>query len=278
MNGISQMPIKMSSSEYHAHPAISKTKLDLISSDPHAVEWSKYCVTDTEKMKALDFGDAIHAICLEPDRLKTEFVKMPDFDGRTNAGKAARAEFEAENAGKKILSHDDYKKLVLMYDSIMAHPQARDLLEADGVCEGSYFWRDEETGMDCKCRPDKEIDSRGILVDIKSTDTLKKFCYAVEDYRYYVQDPFYCDGVGRFKERPKMLFLVVQKTIDCGRYPVFVRSLPDEAAAEGRRRYREDLNKYKSFLKAGKQKDFYEELTMHHRFIDVCMDGMEITL
>lgn len=275
---ISEMPVFMSSDEYHAHPAISKTTLDYIRSDPHGVDWAKQCKQDEEKMKTFDFGDAMHAICLEPDRLESEFVVMPEVNLRTNAGKEEKAEFEAANADKKILSADDHKKLVLMFDSVMAHPQARDLIEADGVCEGSYFWRDEETGIDCKCRPDKEIESRRLLVDVKTTDTLKKFSFSVEDFRYFVQDPFYCDGVGHFKDQPKMLFLAIQKTIECGRYPVHVWSLPEEAIIEGRKCYRSDLRKYRNFLDAGKPIRNYDELQMHYRFIDMCMENMEISL
>ena len=273
-----KMPVFISSDEYHAHPGVSKSTLDMINADPHAVEWSRACKRDQEKMKTLDFGDAMHAICLEPDRLKSEFIAMPDFDGRTNLGKAQKAEFYAENSEKKILSFDEYRKLELMYDSVMSHPQARDLLETDGVNEGSYFWTDKKTGIECRCRPDREIESRRLLVDVKTTDTLKKFCYSVEDYRYHVQDAFYCDGVGHHKERPDMLFLVIQKTIDCGRYPVHVWRLPDEAIAEGKKLYRADLDKYKAFLDLGKPKQSYDELNMHFRFIEMCMENMEINL
>jgi exodeoxyribonuclease VIII len=268
----------MTSAEYHAHHALGKSSLDMVRNDPHALAWSKLCERDTEKMQALDFGDAMHAILLEPDRLKSEFVAMPEADGRTKEGKAIKEAFYAENSGKKILAADDYKKLVLMFDSVMSHPQARELLEAEGISEGSYFWQDKETGIDLKCRPDREIESLRLLVDVKTTDSLKKFCYSVEDYRYYVQDPFYCDGVAQFKDKPTMLFLVVQKTIDCGRYPVMVKRLPEEAIIEGRKCYRSDLNKYKRFLDAGKPTTDYDELIMHYRFIDHCMEGMEISL
>lgn len=272
------MPIRISNDEYHAHPAISKTKLDLIADNPHSMAWAGACKVDHEKLSTFDFGDAMHAICLEPDRLHEDFAIMPDFNLRASAGKYAKAEFEKENSNKKILSAKEHKKLILMYDSVMSHPQARDLIEAEGVCEGSYFWTDEVTGLDCKCRPDKEIESRSILTDIKTTDSLKKFCYSVEDYRYYVQDPFYCDGVGRFKDTPKMLFLVIQKTIECGRYPVAVWRLPEEAVTEGRKRYKSDLMRYRNFLDSGKPVRNYNELKMHYRFIDMCMENMEIIL
>jgi hypothetical protein len=67
----------MSNSEYHGGKGVSKTTLDMASSDPHRPEWSRKCPQDEEKIKTFDFGDAMHAICLEPERLKSEFIDMP---------------------------------------------------------------------------------------------------------------------------------------------------------------------------------------------------------
>ena len=83
----------MSNDDYHATRAIGKTSIDLAHSDPYGPSWSRECPTDKEKLKTFDFGDAMHAICLEPDRLKSEFVVMPELNLRTNAGKAERDEF-----------------------------------------------------------------------------------------------------------------------------------------------------------------------------------------
>ena len=271
-------PVIISSYEYHKHHAISKTTLDHIRQDCHAVKWSREAPVDSAKLATLDFGDAMHAICLEPDRLKTDFAIMPQLNLRSNAGKEEKAEFEEANADKKIISADEYKQLNLMFDSVMSNKQARDLLEADGVCEGSYFWRDDETGLDCKCRPDKEIESRGLLVDVKTTDKISKFHFSVEDFRYYVQDAFYCDGVGHFKDKPTMLFLVVAKHINCGRYPVKVMRLPEEAKEYGRICYRADMRKYRRFLDSGEPLNNYEELQMHYRFIDMCMENLEVII
>lgn len=270
--------IDLSSDDYHSSSAISKTTLDLIHDDMHAVRWSRLAEKDDGKLATLNFGDAMHAICLEPDRLNSEFVVMPDLNLRTNAGKQERDEFMIANADKKILTADEHKKLCLMFDSVMSHPQARDLIEADGISEGSYFWTDEETGLRCKCRPDKEIESRGLLVDVKTTDTLKKFTFSVEDYRYYIQDPFYCDGVANFKGKPEMLFLVIQKHVSCGRYPVKVCRLPEEARMMGRNEYRHDMRRYAKFLEAGEPINEYSELAMHFRFIDRCMESLEVNL
>lgn len=249
----------LSNEDYHATTAISKSVLDMAAQDVYKPEWARNCPQDQEKIKTFDFGDAMHAICLEPHRLKSEFVAEPEFDRRTKIGKAGAHEFALEHHDKKILTHDEYKQLKLMFESVMAHPQARKLIEAQGIAEGSYFWTDKETGLQCKCRPDKQIGS--LLVDVKTTPSLSKFCYSVEDFRYHVQDAWYTDGA----EADRMEFLVIQKTIEIGRYPVAVMKLPQEVADYGRTIYREDLNRYAEFLATGAGGET-QELFMHHRF------------
>jgi exodeoxyribonuclease VIII len=267
----------MSNFDYHSGKAISKSTLDMAAKDLFKPYWSKNCPQDQDKIKTFDFGDAMHAICLEPDRLKTEFVTMPPFNLRTNQGKADKELFIKEHFTFKILTTDEYKQLNLMFESVMAHLPARALIEAEGIAEGSYFWTDESTGLECKCRPDKRIGS--LLVDVKTAPLLSKFNFSVDDYRYHVQDAWYCDGVSRFTDsQVRMEFLVIQKTIEIGRYPVMVVKLPPEAIEYGRALYREDLNRYAEFLNAGEPIET-PELPMHYRFIENAMEKItEVTI
>lgn len=251
--------------DYHSSSGVSKSTLDMFAVDPLKPAWAKACPQNKEKIKTFDFGDAMHAICLEPDRLKKDFVVMPPFNLRTNAGKAEKIEFVKEHEQSKILTNDEHTQLQLMFESVMAHPQARALIEADGVAEGSYYWTDEETGLLCKCRPDKNIKSQNLLVDVKTAPDLKKFNYSVDDYRYYVQDPWYCDGVSRFDGDVRMEFLVIQKTIEIGRYPVMVCKLPPEAIEYGRALYRQNLNDYAKFLEF-EQEPETQEISMGYQF------------
>ena len=237
----------MTNEDYHKRPEISNTQLSMFSKDQHGIEWAKKCPEDEEKLKTFDFGDAMHAICLEPYRLDLEFAVMPALNLRTNAGKEEKAVWLAENEGKKVLTFDEDKKLRLMFESVMAHPQARELIEAQGMAESSWFWTDKDTGVNCRCRPDKIIGN--LLKDVKTTPDLAKFHYSVADYRYHVQDAFYCDGVeANGIENPNMEFLVIQKTIDCGRYPVMVCRLPDDVVEYGRALYKQNLQDYAKYL------------------------------
>lgn len=265
-------PVELSNEEYHKTEAVSKSTLDMISVDLNRVEWSRKCPQDQDKIKTFDFGDAMHAICLEPDRLKDDFVVMPELNLRTSAGKEERKMFLTANYDKMILTFDDHKKLNLMFESIMAHPEARSIIEADGIAESSWFWTDKETGLKCKCRPDKLIVSR--QVDVKTTPDLKKFHYSVDDYRYHVQNAWYCDGLEKCGvDNPYMEFLVIQKMVEIGRYPVRVVRLPDEAVEYGRILYRQNLRDYAKFLNHGKPET--DELEMSYRFMSAAMEANE---
>lgn len=262
----------MPSDEYHAQPSISKTRLDLFARDPNLLTWAETCPVDDEKLNTFDFGDAMHAICLEPDRLKSDFVVLPELNLRTNAGKAEKAEFIEANTGKSILKPDEYKKLHLMYESVMAHPAARKIIEADGIAEGSYFFNDPDTGIDCRVRPDKVIEDAGYTADLKTTPMLSKFMYSVEDYRYYVQAPFYLDGLARCGvESDHMKFLVIQSTIEIGRYPCMVVTLPKDVVDYGRDIYKADLQRLAEFKEAQKAIDSHE-LELGYGFLNRIAD------
>lgn len=239
----------LSADEYHAHKSMSNSQLSLFSRDPNLLAWADACPVDDERLKTFDFGKAMHAICLEPHLLKSDFVVLPELNLRTNAGKAEKSLFIRENEGKSILTFDENKKLNLMYESVMAHPAARKIIEADGIVEGSFFFKDHDTGVDCRVRPDKVFGEHGYVADIKTTPELSKFKFSVEDYRYYVQDPFYRDGLAACGiETNHMKFLVIQKNIDAGRYPCMVVTLPEEVVEYGRAIYKRDLENYAEFM------------------------------
>ncbi|WP_339806366.1 PD-(D/E)XK nuclease-like domain-containing protein [uncultured Marinobacter sp.] len=235
----------LSNEAYHSGPGISKSQLDLVRKSPSLLEWSKHAPEDEEKKTALNVGDAVHALLLEPDRFKSEFAIGPeDAPRNTNKGKAKWAEFEAGlKPGQVVLTAEEARKIQLIYGSVMAHPNARWLIEAEGDAEASIYWEDPDTGLLCRCRPDKNLISHGWMVDVKTTADMSKFARSVYDYRYYVQDPFYSEGFFRHFGEPLQgfLFLVVSTSIEAGKYPVRLFCLDPEAKAKGYQEMRDDL-------------------------------------
>lgn len=249
--GITALPrglvLGLSNKQYHSGPGISKSQLDDIAESPATYIWRKSAPVDEEKLKALDMGTALHCLLLEPEEFKDRFIIAPEFNRRTNAGKDEEKEFLAYCAelGKTIISFEDDRKLQLMRESVFAHPDARWLLEQDGICEGSLYWTDAETEELCRCRPDKMIPKHHILCDVKKVDDMARFERHVEEFRYHVQDAMYSDGFFQiYGEIPDFIFLAVSSSIERGRYPVRVRPLELEWKESGKELYRRDLRKF----------------------------------
>lgn len=229
---------------YHSGPGISKSQLDLVHRSPALLQWSKNAPEDEENKTALNVGDAVHAILLEPDRFKEQFAIGPANAPRnTNAGKEKWAEFEAGLNGQTVLTAEEGRKVKLIYESVMAHPHARWLIEEPGDAEGSVYWRDAETRLLCRCRFDKLLNRHGWILDVKTTGDMSKFKWSVRDFRYDVQDAFYSEGyANHFGEQPQgFLFLVVSTSIECGRYPVRLFELDAASKQEGQATMRNDL-------------------------------------
>ncbi|ELM7533720.1 PD-(D/E)XK nuclease-like domain-containing protein, partial [Salmonella enterica] len=190
---------------YHAGPGVSKSQLDDIADTPAIYLWRKNAPVDTEKTKSLDTGTAFHCRVLEPEEFSKRFIIAPEFNRRTSAGKEEEKTFleECARPGRTVLTAEEGRKIELMYQSVMALPLGQWLVESAGYAESSVYWEDPETGILCRCRPDKIIPEFHWIMDVKTTADIQRFRTAYYDYRYHVQDAFYSDGYrAQFGERP----------------------------------------------------------------------------
>lgn len=229
---------------YHAGPGVSKSQLDDIADTPAIYLWRKNAPVDTEKTKSLDTGTAFHCRVLEPEEFSKRFIITPEFNRRTSAGKEEEKTFleECARTGRTVLTAEEGRKIELMYQSVMALPLGQWLVESAGYAESSVYWEDPETGILCRCRPDKIIPEFHWIMDVKTTADIQRFRTAYYDYRYHVQDAFYSDGYrAQFGEIPTFVFLVASTTAECGRYPVEIFMMGEDAKLAGQREYRRNL-------------------------------------
>ncbi|EAT7738119.1 exonuclease VIII [Salmonella enterica] len=229
---------------YHAGPGVSKSQLDDIADTPAIYLWRKNAPVDTEKTKSLDTGTAFHCRVLEPEEFSKRFIIAPEFNRRTSAGKEEEKTFleECARTGRTVLTAEEGRKIELMYQSVMALPLGQWLVESAGYAESSVYWEDPETGILCRCRPDKIIPEFHWIMDVKTTADIQRFRTAYYDYRYHVQDAFYSDGYrAQFGEIPTFVFLVASTTAECGRYPVEIFMMGEDAKLAGQREYRRNL-------------------------------------
>lgn len=229
---------------YHAGPGVSKSQLDDIADTPAIYLWRKNAPVDTEKTKTLDTGTAFHCRILEPEEFSKRFIIAPEFNRRTSAGKEEEKTFleECARTGRTVLTAEEGRKIELMYQSVIALPLGQWLVESAGYAESSVYWEDPETGILCRCRPDKIIPEFHWIMDVKTTADIQRFRTAYYDYRYHVQDAFYSDGYrAQFGEIPTFVFLVASTTAECGRYPVEIFMMGEDAKLAGQREYRRNL-------------------------------------
>jgi hypothetical protein len=205
----------MLASEYHAHPAISKSKLDSINRSPLHY-WSRFIDTSQPQAppsEAMLFGSAFHTALLEPDLFATTYQQAPQLPRNTKAGKEAWA--AAAQPGITLLKCDDWERILGMQKSILAHPLGGRIMQTPKQVECSLFSTDPETGLQLKARPDILTDS-GWVIDLKTTVDASQqgFERAIGTYRYHVQAAHYLKVIAAATGRDLQgfLFLAVEKT------------------------------------------------------------------
>lgn len=189
--------VECTNEQYHSGPGVSKSHLDLIANASPLHYWHKYLSPDREPNEptpAMILGSAAHAIILEPDLFAAEYVPNPGIDRRSKAGKDEYAAFQAEHAGKIILSDEDYQTCLHIRDAVYRDPVARGLLTG-GTAEQSFYGIDEETGELIKCRTDYRHNEGRYVVDVKTTEDASPagFGKSSANFRYPHQVAWYDD-------------------------------------------------------------------------------------
>lgn len=246
----------MSNAGYHSHAAVSKTQLDQLAKSPAHYKHARE--SETESTQVMIFGSAFHDYILLPEVFAESYAVLPDdFNGRTKDGKAQLAEIA--ESGKTILKAEWVEQIKGMAAAIQAHPKAAALLSS-GKPEQSVFWRDEETGIDCRCRPDFWNRS-GIIVDLKSTEDASPqgFARSVANYRYHVQDAFYSNGIYQATgEYPKgFIFIAVEKKAP---FAVACYTLDEQAKERGHELFRRDLMTLAECIKTNTFQAYSEQI------------------
>ncbi len=219
----------LTNEEYHAHNAVSKSRLDVIDRSP-AHYYYQYLSGKYERSstKTFDIGGAAHKLILEPHEFAKEFVAVPKTAPKRpsvtqlNAAKPSPStvaaiqwweQFNTTHAGKTQISANDMAEITAIYDSVYRHKAANWLLK-EGIAEASIFFTEPETGIECKARPDF-FNSDSFIVDVKTTVNASPsaFGWSALKYRYQVQAAFYMDAFyHKFGEYPAgFVFIAIEK-------------------------------------------------------------------
>lgn len=161
-------------------------------------------------------GTALHTHVLELSRWDQEIAVAPPMDRRTKTGKESWAAFEADAAGKTVITTDDAEQVMAMGRAVMRHPAAAMLLGLPGKAETTHMWTDAATGLECKCRPDWLTDDGSIVVDLKTTKDAspRGFKQSIANFSYQKQAAWYLHGVQQAtgKRPDQFIFICVESS------------------------------------------------------------------
>lgn len=147
-----------------------------------------------EDTATLRRGRTNHTALFEPDRFMLEYAV---FDHENKGGKVVRNgkawdAFREANAGRTIITPEEYARALAIRDAVRASPLASKYLQR-GTAEKSIQWRDDATGLLCKARLDFESTDPPAIVDLKGSASIAYGRFASTSYKmgYHCQMGFY---------------------------------------------------------------------------------------
>ena len=219
----------LSNEAYHAGPGLSSTGVKVLCRTP-AHYYGKYLDPNRppEKERAGQLeGTLAHAAIFEPHLLDQDYVQIPADAPRRpsvtqrNAKNPSDATieaiawwdtWEAENADRTIVTAEQIAVARAQAAAVRRVTQIQATL-ASGRPEVSAFWRDEETGILCKCRPDwiHSVERGDILVDAKTCGDAEPWAFGRHCHtkHYEVSAAWYSEGWKQATGRDVLAFVFI---------------------------------------------------------------------
>lgn len=213
------MPIE----EYHRDPALSKSGmmnivkswLDYWEGSSLNPEW--VYEDKTKKTRSLEFGTLVDKLLFEKEKFDAEW--------RTGTEVFTGADH------RKLVDLTEYNKAVTAINELWNVEMCRYLLT--GFYQVSIFYRDKETGVMCKIRPD--VFKPRLIADYKTIRDLMTGTIAAQmaDYGYAVQGVMGKIGITQLKgELQKKKPKIVIQGADTEAHQLFLKELRGEVRQE----------------------------------------------
>lgn len=239
--------------DYHARPELSSTQARELLEAP--AQYLHNLTHPREDTDAFDEGRAAHALVLgQPASWEVVCDKdgQPVPDRRGNRWKHAAARIRGE--GRTPLLAEQADRITALAAALERNPEAGPLLAAvrdRGETEVTVVWRDDPTGVECRCRFDALLDGTALDYKTATSASPAAFVRSVVRYGYHVQQGHYLDGgdaAGLDLER----FLFVVQDRDHPPYLASVIELDRPAAQLGRRLAREARERLRDCRASGR--------------------------
>lgn len=214
---------------YFRLKSIDQSQLKQFLKNP--ADWAYHRLNDDHKpTDAMKFGTAFHAYLLGT----SDVVSLPEGESfRSKDNQKCRA--DQLEAGNIIVSYNDMQLLKRMKEGIEQtslmpeYPDYMEIIE-QGTKEQCIEWKDRQTGLMLKAKPDLIPAGTDYLVDLKTAQKAdaESFAKEVINYGYHIQTVFYraavaaCkpDAFDRGSKAPStMQFWVFEKSDACDWQP-----------------------------------------------------------
>lgn len=174
------------SEDYHGSPGLSFTQFKHFLRSP--LHYKAYLAKPKPQTASQKLGSMLHMALLEPEKFAKTTIYI---DGPLNTNPWKKMGDEAKAAGITPIGKQMWEDITGMRDSVLKH-KLGSLYVASGQKELSAFWKDPETGLLLRCRPDIWIESKLQVVDVKTCGNVQTFPM-IEMMRnmYPIQTAFY---------------------------------------------------------------------------------------
>lgn len=163
-----------------------------------------------EDLDHFTFGRAAHHLLLGQELFSQAFaVRPPEFDSwRTQASKDWR-DAQLLN-GKGVITPADVEVIQAIASRLAKDPYVRQGI-LNGQIERSLFFRDEETGLWCKSRPDAIPTVSGDFADFKTTTSvqMRDITKTISDFGYHQQAALVREAAEKVLKIPMSSFSLV---------------------------------------------------------------------
>ncbi len=211
-----------------------------------------------ESTQALDFGRAAHALALGEPEFAKYFIVSPYDDFRKKEARGWRDEQQ-----RTVIKADDFETVKAIAAIQKRSAQCMRAFE-DGRAEQSLMWKDEETDIWLKARPDwlPNDPAKRFVAEYKTCLSIEpgRLSNDVFKYGYHIQAGMQLDGIRKVMGVEPLGIAHVCQEKDPP-YLVELRMFTPEQLADGYELYRHALRTFAHCLKTGDWPQYTTEPT-----------------